>query len=302
MYSNPTIPNGVGINPLRWNPKDIFDFLKVNQGEWLLNDEDIEIIKRNRLAGSDFLIMTTEDLCEHPYNLVDGAARRMEQLINALENSHGTFLPTTTKVLCSLYLPIMPPEPFHSRQQRWDEFNTVLEKVKNEKGPTPDSGEAPSETTVYNCISWSDVSFIFDNICRPYVEHIKEIPESDYKTLSKLLNWIVKCYHANLFDGKENEAKRLHLIAPVLWSVVQLLPDVTVKIEADIKGKRVHAHAYLGFVLTCGGKCVCILEAKEEKFTQGMAHNLLGCEVGVANADLVRDYVANIYWGLFNGR
>ena len=39
-----------------------------------------------------------------------------------------------------------------------------------------------------------------------------------------------------------NEAKRLHLIAPVIMCVVPLLPDVVVKVEEDLNGVNVHAN------------------------------------------------------------
>ena len=69
------------------------------------------------------------------------------------------------------------------------------------------------------------------------------------------------------------------MIAPILWAVVQLLPDVTIYIEQDLDGKRVDAHVHFEFVLARGNKRICIVEAKEEKFKQVMAQALLGCEV-----------------------
>ena len=95
---------------------------------------------------------------------------------------------------------------------------------------------------------------------------MKPFPESDYEVLSKVITWIIKSYHSQLLD---NEAKRIHLIAPVLRAVVQLLPDVTVNVEQNLNGGRVHAHGHFEFVLTQGQKSVCIVEVKEEKFKQG---------------------------------
>jgi len=104
---------------------------------------------------------------------------------------------------------------------------------------------------------------------------VKPIPDANYEILSVVLSWVVKCYRRTLQDTE----KRIHLIAPVLWSVVQLLPDVKVNVEQDLDGNRVHAHAHFDFILTHDSKRVCILEAEEEKFKQGLAQNLVGCEV-----------------------
>jgi len=71
----------------------------------------------------------------------------------------------------------------------------------------------------------------------------------------------------------------IHLIAPVLWSVVQPLPDVKVSVEQDLVGNRVHAHSDFEFILTRGSKQVCIVETKRDDFNQGLAQNLQGCEV-----------------------
>lgn len=96
-----------------------------------------------------------------------------------------------------------------------------------------------------------------------------------------MLAWIIKSYHSDPFGGSENEDKRLYLIAPMVWSVAQLLPDVRVKLESNLPGERVRAHAQFEFVLERGSKRVCVLQVKEEKFKQGMIQNLVGCEVGI---------------------
>ena len=93
-----------------------------------------------------------------------------------------------------------------------------------------------------------------------------------------------------LIDLKDNEKKRLHMIAPILWAVVQLLPDVTIYIEEDLDGNRVEAHGHFKFVVVRGDKRICIVEAKEEKFIQGMAQALLGCEVAADLDDIQEVY------------
>ena len=92
------------------------------------------------------------------------------------------------------------------------------------------------------------------------------IPDSDLEVLSKVLSWVSKSYSEGLVFC---ESKRIHLIAPILWSVVQLLPNIKVDVEKDFDGIRVYAHGHFEF----------IVQAKEEQFGQGAAQCLLGCEV-----------------------
>ena len=46
------------------------------------------------------------------------------------------------------------------------------------------------------------------------------------------------------------------------------------------------AHGHFEFVLRRGDKTVCIVEAKRDDINQGMAQNLLGCEVAAEIDDL----------------
>ncbi len=120
---------------------------------------------------------------------------------------------------------------------------------------------------------------IFDAEKKSYYEPVMPIPEETFSLLSKYLTLVMKCYGQTLLSG--NEAKRLHLIAHVIMCVVSLLPDVVVKVEEDLNGVNVHANGHFEFILIRGPKRICIIEAKDEMFRQGMAQNLVGCEVAV---------------------
>ena len=61
-----------------------------------------------------------------------------------------------------------------------------------------------------------------------------------------------------------------------------------VETEEDLKGKRVNAHGHFEFTLKRGPIRICIIEAKKHDFEQGMAQDLLGCEVA---ADLDKSQV-----------
>ena len=98
------------------------------------------------------------------------------------------------------------------------------------------------------------------------------------------------------------EAKRLHFIAPVLICVCNLLDgndDVELVVEEDLVGNFVKAHGHFEFMLRRGNKAVCIVEAKKDDFEQGMAQDLVGCEVAadIGGLDVVYGIVTNcISW------
>ena len=133
-------------------------------------------------------------------------------------------------------------------------------------------------TTPYSYSRWADVGPIFEKVQENYDEDIKPIPEPDFEVLVTVLSWVLQSYKT-LVSTSDSEAKRIHLIAPILWAVVQHLPNVKVNVEQDLDGERVHAHSHFEFILTHHCKRICIIEAKKEQFEQGLAQNLLGCEV-----------------------
>jgi hypothetical protein len=126
------------------------------------------------------------------------------------------------------------------------------------------------------------------------------IPDVDFQTLVKVLSWILKCYNGSLILNN-NEAKRLHMIAIIIWAVVQLLPDVTVHVEEDLNGVRVDAHGHFEFVLIRNNVRICIFEAKKDDFEQGMAQSLVGCEVAadIDGSNVVYGVVTNFEHWIF---
>ena len=165
-----------------------------------------------------------------------------------------------------------------NRVKRQQALNAVLDKSrysKKRKGATEDDDVSPP----YSKTTWDAVREIFDAEIKLYNEPVIPIPQETFSLLSTYLTLVMKCYGQTLLSG--NEAKRLHLIAPVIMCVVSLIPDVIVKVEEDLNGVNVHANGHFEFILIRGPKRICIIEAKDEKFRQGMAQNLVGCEVAV---------------------
>ncbi|KAI9331184.1 hypothetical protein BDR26DRAFT_682099 [Obelidium mucronatum] len=176
-------------------------------------------------------------------------------------------------------------EPHPKRLKRWNELNKALLDKKK-------AGFSNSSTP-YSSTSWSVVSPIFLSARKLYIQSSTDIPDGDFEVLVTMLTWIYRCYGRSLLEEKnKNETQRLHLIAPVLWSVVQLLPDVEVCVEHTLDGNRVLVYGRFEFVLTRQvqgvAKRLCIVEAKHDDFEQGLAQNLLGCE---AVADLDNSHV-----------
>jgi len=179
-----------------------------------------------------------------------------------------------------------------NRVKRQQALNDVLDKnrhSKKRKGATEDD----DVSTPYSKTTWDTVKEIFDAEKKAYSEPVISIPDETFSLLSKYLTVVMNCYGLTLLSG--NEAKRLHLIAPVIMCVVSLLPDVVVKVEEDLNGVNVHANGHFEFILIRGIKRICIIEAKEEKFKQGMAQNLVGCEVAadLDGSNLVCGIVTN---------
>jgi hypothetical protein len=177
--------------------------------------------------------------------------------------------------------------PHPKRKERWEQLNEILEKNKK-KSKTTDS-------TAYSYVSWNQVK----NVLRttPYIQSSKAIPDIQFGILSQYLSFATKCF-GPVTSGKESQ--RLHLIAPIIICVCFLFNgDVQIEVEEDLDGDFLKAHGHFEFVLRRGDKRVCIVEAKKDDMGQGMAQDLLGCEVAaeIGHLDIVYGIVTNyVQW------
>jgi hypothetical protein len=178
-------------------------------------------------------------------------------------------------------------EPNPKRKQRWIELNEILEG-NAKKSKTNDS-------TAYSYVTWNQVKTVFNPT--NYVQPRRNIDDAQLSFLAQYLLITTKCF-GDITTGKE--AKRLHFIAPVLICVCILLDgDVDIVVEEDLVGNFVKAHGHFEFMLRRGNKAVCIVEAKKDDVEQGMAQDLVGCEVAaeVGGLDIVYGIVTNyIQW------
>jgi hypothetical protein len=178
-------------------------------------------------------------------------------------------------------------EPNPKRKQRWIELNEILDG-NAKKSKTDDS-------TAYSYVSWNQVKTVFNPT--NYVQPRRNIDDAHLSFLAQYLSFTIKCF-GDITTGKE--AKRLHFIAPVLICVCILFDgDVDIVAEEDLVGTFLKAHGHFEFMLRRGNKAVCIVEAKKDDVEQGMAQDLVGCEVAaeVGGLDIVYGIVTNyIQW------
>jgi hypothetical protein len=177
--------------------------------------------------------------------------------------------------------------PHPKRKERWEKINEILEKNKKRL--------KSNDSTGYSYVKWNQVK----NVLRttPYVQKPKGIPEIQLNILSQYLSFASKCF-GPVTSGKESQ--RLHLIAPIIICVCFLFNgDVQIEVEEDLYGDFLKAHGHFEFVLRRGDKRVCIVEAKRDDMGQGMAQDLLGCEVAaeIDHLDSVYGIVTNyVQW------
>jgi len=175
------------------------------------------------------------------------------------------------------------PEP---SLKRWAELNEVLDSHKKMKLVDGVS------STAYSALSWPVIQPVFGKYTIQYKFPRKEIKSEDMNALYASMKFFTKALGGTI---ESNESKLLFFIAPILVHVSCLVQDVQILVEENVVGKRVHANGRFEFVLCYGAKRVCIVEAKKDDMEQGMAQNLVGCEVlaDVEQLDTVYSIVTN---------
>jgi len=159
------------------------------------------------------------------------------------------------------------PSQSTKRRQRWTKLNEILEG-NAKKSKTNDS-------TAYSYLTWNQVEPIFHPTRNVQPQRTMDDVQLDF--LAKYLSFATKSF-GSISSGKE--AKRLHFIAPILVCVCTLLEgDIVIAVEEDLPGNFIKAHGRFEFMIRRGGKAICIVEAKKDDIDQGMAQDLVGCEV-----------------------
>ncbi|CAG8618172.1 6022_t:CDS:2 [Funneliformis caledonium] len=71
---------------VKWKRTDVLEYIKSKQNDLDLDDEDIKIIEKNKVAGQVFINLTEEKLLAPPYNLLGGPAGAIAFLIKSLKD------------------------------------------------------------------------------------------------------------------------------------------------------------------------------------------------------------------------
>lgn len=182
---------------------------------------------------------------------------------------------------------IKKPNPH--RKERWDQLNEVFESN------TKTSSRLMGDSTTYSSVTWGQVKDIF----KPSI-YVQPRLEIDDNTLDILVEYLSRATMPLGFIHTGKEVQRLHFIAPILVCVCSLFKgDVDIVVEEDLKGESIKAHGHFEFMLRRGNKVVCIVEAKRDDLEQGIAQDLVGCEVAadVGGLNVVYGIVTNyIEW------
>ncbi len=81
VMSNTPLPSVEEVN--KWKRNDVTKFLQDKKEELDLDDEDINIIKNNKVAGRDFLELNVDKL--EKWGMKGGPAERITSLVNNIK-------------------------------------------------------------------------------------------------------------------------------------------------------------------------------------------------------------------------
>lgn len=183
-------------------------------------------------------------------------------------------------------------EPNPARYKRWMKLNAALGKNSRRSVLT--------NSTEYCYVNWDQVGPILRTSV--YEQPMRAVGDDCLTLLSQYLARASQCF-GDVLEGKE--AKRLHFIGPILVCVCSLIDDVEILVEEDLRGNIVRADAHFEFMIRKGRKLVCIVEAKKDDMEQGMAQDLVGCEVvaEINRLDMVYGIVTTYYqWRFLRSR
>ncbi len=176
------------------------------------------------------------------------------------------------------------PDP--ARKLRWIKLNEILEQNRRKQ-----KGKG---STAYSYVSWESVKSVLKttNFDQPQ----RDLDDKRLDSLLEHLTQTAKCF-GGVTAGKE--AQRMLFIAPIITSVCVMFDDIEVLVQEDLVGNFLKAHGRFEFMLRRNEDVFCIVEAKKENIQQGMAQDLIGCEVAaeIRNLPVVYGIVTNyIQW------
>ncbi|RHZ88674.1 hypothetical protein Glove_21g216 [Diversispora epigaea] len=90
MFKNPfpSFPSDIpSVDVVKeWTRPDVLSYLRSNKVKLDLDDDDINIIEKNKISGSNFLLLTEDNLLTPPCNFPLGPAKRIAELVNKIKS------------------------------------------------------------------------------------------------------------------------------------------------------------------------------------------------------------------------
>ncbi|KAF0534957.1 serine/threonine protein kinase [Gigaspora margarita] len=84
MSENINLPSAEDVQ--EWKKAGVIKFLQENKDKLDLDDDDIDIIKKNKVTGPNFLLLSKDELLAHPYNLPAGPATTIVELVKKIKD------------------------------------------------------------------------------------------------------------------------------------------------------------------------------------------------------------------------
>jgi hypothetical protein len=194
-------------------------------------------------------------------------------------------LPTTPHSRKSSFSLSSKKSPHPSRKRKWGQLNKVLH-IHSETRPYTYTQE-----TGYSYVPWK---YLRDNLkFATYEQPIRAIHPQAFTLLMDNLTAISRCIDPHMLG---NEGARLHLVASILYCVGQLFNDeLRIEFDGKLSGGCVKAHGRFEFILRRNDRYVCVVQAKNYDFEQGMIQNIIGSEIAsdVRGLDCVYGIVTN---------
>jgi hypothetical protein len=192
----------------------------------------------------------------------------LNDLESSKENAIYIFVPPSSR--SSSPIRYYKRDPDSHRSARWKSLQAILASDTTNKKWL--------EEKYYSETVWSEVGSVFEKVTQVYCQPILPLPKEIVSSLSGYLSVIWKRYdESSLMFQKETG--RLHLVEPVIMAVVSLFPETHVRHAPSFTGREIDLEVEFGFLLSRGGKRICIRVSEADSLNSRLARDLLSFEV-----------------------
>ncbi|CAG8797648.1 3845_t:CDS:2 [Gigaspora margarita] len=123
-----------------WKKAGVIKFLQENKDRLDLDDDDIEIIKKNKVTGPNFLLLSKDELLAHPYNLPAGPATTIVELVKKIKGEGQAMTAPNQEVqelkerLAILQASKIREEAIKISADGWEDFTQLYARLKEAFG------------------------------------------------------------------------------------------------------------------------------------------------------------------------